>query len=140
MNFAICVTTILVIMIILTIYIKNNHKNQQEMNIVNKSEINVLKMCQVPNLSMKKCFKNEYNKYPKYNGSYNQCTNNNIPEQKQQNCHSENETFEISDKYYKKYMTNIINKHNDIKVDNENPRVNVWKGDIKNDNFFIQHS
>jgi hypothetical protein len=140
MKFAICVTTILVIMIILTIYIENNHQNQKETNIVNKSEIDVLKMCQVPTLSMEDCFKNEYNKCPKYNGSYDQCTNNYIPEPSKKNCPCKNRAFKISEKCYNQHMNNVIHKNNDINVDKENPRVNMWQGDIKNDKFFIQCS
>ena len=147
MKFAISVTTILILMILLTIYIEYNHQNIKEANIKNKSEINILKMCQVPTLSMEDCFKTEFNKCPKYNGSYDQCTNNYIPDPNQKNCPCDNRTFEmcpkpfkISEKCYNNHMNKILNKNNDIQVDNENPRVNMWKGNIKNDNFFIQCS
>ena len=80
----------------------------------------------------------EFNKCPKYNGSYDQCTNNYIPDPNQKNCPCDNRTFEmcpkpfkISEKCYNNHMNKILNKNNDIQVDNENPRVNMWKGNIK---------
>lgn len=61
----------------------------------------MLNKCQVPTLTMAKCFENEYNECPKYNGSYKQCTNNYIPKPNTNNCECRNRTFEMCPEPYK---------------------------------------
>ena len=127
MNVTVCVSIILLLLVSMALYFE----------LQQKSENNIPIMSQVPTLSNKY---NKYPRYPKYNGSYDQCTNNCISNPNKNNCPCENSSFKISDKFYNQYMNKVINIDNDIKVDDENPRVNIWKGDIKNDNFFVQCS
>jgi len=68
---------------------------------LNFMEKRTLNKCQVPTLTMDKCFNNEYHECPKYNGSYDQCTNNYIPKPNQNNCECRNRTFEMCPHPYK---------------------------------------
>tara|TARA_B100000674_G_C37633822_1_gene820104 strand:+ start:427 stop:765 length:339 start_codon:yes stop_codon:yes gene_type:complete len=111
------------------------------------NKIDVLKMCQVPTLNMSQCYHNQFNKCPNINGSYDQCTNNYIPNPSEKNCPCMNRTFEmcpppfkISEKCYNNYHKEKLNKNNDLNVNKDFPRVNMWNGDINNDDFLIQCS
>lgn len=135
---------IFLIALVLFRIFSNINSNQ---NIQNKklSQNDLLKMCQVPTLNMNQCFQNKFIKCPNINGSYDQCTNNNLPNPDEKNCPCMNRTFEmcpspfkISEKCYNNLYKEMINKNNDIVVNKDFPRINMWKGDINNDNFLIQ--
>jgi len=68
---------------------------------INYMEKRILNKCQIPTLTMEKCFFNEHYQCPKYNGSYSQCTNNYIPKPNQNNCECRNRTFEMCPKPFK---------------------------------------
>jgi len=68
---------------------------------INYIEKKMLDECRVPTLTGDKCFFTEYNRCPRYNGSYDQCTNNYIPEPNQNNCPCNNRTFEMCPKQFK---------------------------------------
>ena len=144
MIIAVLIIIILIILISFTIYseYKNTNKISTKMN-----KIDVLKMCQVPTLNMSQCYYNQFNKCPNINGSYDQCTNNYIPNPSEKNCPCMNRTFEmcpppfkISEKCYNNYHKDKLNKNNDLNVNKDFPRVNMWNGDINNDDFLIQCS
>jgi|SaaInlV_150m_DNA_5_1039734.scaffolds.fasta_scaffold39392_1 hypothetical protein len=144
MKIAALVIIILIILISFTIYyeFKNTNKISKKIN-----NIDVFKMCQVPTLNMNQCYNNKFNKCPNINGSYDQCTNNYIPNPSEKNCPCMNRTFEmcppsfkISEKCYNTYHQKKINENNDISVKKSFPRVNMWNGNINNDDFLIQSS
>ena len=132
----------LIALVLFKIYSNTNNKNPQNKKL---SQNDILKICQVPTLNMEQCFKNKFIKCPNINGSYNQCTNNNLPNPDQKNCPCMNRTFDmcpspfkISEKCYNNLNNEIINKNNDIIVNKDFPRINMWNGDKNNDNFLIQ--
>lgn len=144
MKVAALVIIILIILISFTIYYEFNNTKKISKKI---NKIDVFKMCQVPTLNMNQCYYNKFNKCPNINGSYDQCTNNYIPNPSDKNCPCMNRTFEmcpqsfkISEKCYNTYHQKKINENNDISVKKSFPRVNMWNGNINNDDFLIQSS
>lgn len=130
MNIAAFVVIILIILISLTLYYEIKQKKRNNVEPSKRlRKTDVLTMCQVPTLSMDKCLDNEYYKCPKFNGSYDQCTNNYIPIPDQNNCPCKNRTFGMCPHPFK-ISENVIHGNN--------PRINMWAGDITNDNFLIQ--
>jgi hypothetical protein len=91
---------IIIVFILLNYY--NIKKNDNFIPIgLNHVENKILNKCQVPTLTMDKCFFNEYYECPKYNGTYKQCTNNYIPKPTNNNCECRNRTFEMCPSPYK---------------------------------------
>lgn len=45
-------------------------------NFLNLENKNAMKKCRVPYMNTQRCYENEFEPCPKFNGSYNQCTNN----------------------------------------------------------------
>ena len=62
---------------------------------------NPLEECKVPTLNMEQCFWSQYQECPRYNGSYQQCTNNYIPKPNTGNCECNNRTFAMCPDPYK---------------------------------------
>lgn len=69
--------------------------------ISNPTTMNILRKCQVPTLGTEKCFWSQYQECPRYNGSYQQCTNNYIPKNGTGRCDCRNRTFEMCPSPYK---------------------------------------
>ena len=55
----------------------------------------------IPDVGGMKCLLTEYNRCPKFDGSYKQCTNNYIPEPQYGNCPCHNRTFEMCPQKWK---------------------------------------
>ena len=55
----------------------------------------------MPDVGSLKCLLTEYNRCPKFDGSYKQCTNNYIPTPKFGNCPCHNRTFEMCPQKWK---------------------------------------
>lgn len=55
----------------------------------------------MPNVGGLRCLLTEYNRCPKFDGSYKQCTNNYIPTPKYGNCPCHNRTFEMCPQKWK---------------------------------------
>jgi len=135
---------LLIVSIVIIKVSGTNNNNNVKFN--NLNELQALIKCQVPALTMSKCLSTEYYKCPRFNGSYKQCTNNNIPNPDENNCPCKNRTFEmcpfpfrISEKCYNNIHKKDANKDtNSLPINKNNPRINKWKGDITNNNFLIQ--
>lgn len=88
-----------------TVVIYNNKYNIADYNAhqyvnsdlipVPKKEMEVLKGVQIPTVNQEQCLLNEYCNCPRYNGSYEQCTNNYIPSPNQNHCDCNNRNFEL---------------------------------------------
>ena len=57
--------------------------------------------CQVNNITQQQCFENEHHECPPRNGSYEQCTNNYIPQPKNNYCECHNRWFNLCPFPYK---------------------------------------
>ena len=99
----------------------------------------VLDMCRVPTLNSDKCFLSEFDKCPRYNGSYMQCTNN--YKSLDQVCECQNRGFEVCPLHYKVsekcYQENLAEKcgqfNPTVKSNNPaNPRINMFNASVSN--------
>ena len=93
---------------ILTVELKDKLKKQYEdMRIKKCVEFKkpvsneVLQKCQVGNMTQQQCFENEHYECPPLNGSYEQCTNNYIPQPKNNYCECHNRWFSLCPFPYK---------------------------------------
>lgn len=105
-------TWLIVLLIALIVYILYSNKSQfTSLKLTNK---NPLKECKVPTLNMEQCFWSQYQECPRYNGSYQQCTNNYIPKPNTGNCQCNNRTFAMCPDPYKIsekcYYNNFLEK------------------------------
>ena len=106
----------------------------------------IMKKCQVPTLSQQLCYYTKNPLCPRYNGSYEQCTNNYYPPQGAETCPCDDRTFEMCPHPYKVSQRCINNeikncprdKLKSIDCKSDKPRVNQWKYEDKDDQFMIQ--
>lgn len=93
----------------------------------------------MPDVGGLKCLLTEYNRCPKFDGSYKQCTNNYVPTPKYGNCPCHNRTFEMCPQKWK--VAESVYEEGAAacepeKVDTYNPetpsdksRINLWRYD-----------
>lgn len=62
---------------------------------------NVVAAAKIPNVGGMGCLLTEYNRCPKFDGSYKQCTNNYIPQPQYGNCPCHNRAFEMCPQKWK---------------------------------------
>lgn len=97
----------------------------------------VLAAAKIPDVDGYKCLLTEYNRCPKFDGSYKQCTNNYIPEPQYGNCPCHNRTFEMCPQKWK-VAENVYEEGaaacEPVEKDNYNPetpsdksRINWWR-------------
>lgn len=110
----------------------------------------ILDHCRVPTLTQQQCFeKSEYNVCPRYNGSYMQCTNNNIPLPDTNNCECNNRTFEMCSHKYKVSEKCVYDKIDQClkddrkrkegqELETDTPRVNLWNYEGVDKGFMVQ--
>jgi hypothetical protein len=80
------------------------HDGVPEKNKISINDVCMKKVWEaskMPNVGSLKCLLTEYNKCPKFDGSYKQCTNNYIPEPQYGNCPCHNRTFEMCPQKWK---------------------------------------
>jgi hypothetical protein len=103
---------LIVLLVALIVYILYSNKSQ--FTSLNTNKQSILKKCKVPTLNMEQCFWSQYQECPRYNGSYQQCTNNYIPKPNTGNCQCNNRTFEMCPDLYKIsekcYYNNFLEK------------------------------
>ena len=94
-----------------------------------------LQKCQIPTVPSSTCFMTQYYRCPKYNGSYDQCTNNYAS--LDQICECENRGFlecpypyKLSEKCYQEELQNCKMPKTIKKTPCRNPRINIWHSDI----------
>ena len=109
----------------------------------------VLARAKIPNVGSMKCLLTEYNRCPKFDGSYKQCTNNYIPEPQYGNCPCHNRAFEMCPQKWK-VAENVYEEGasecKPVEVDDYNPkepsdksRINWWRyNDEVPSNFIVQ--
>lgn len=106
-------------------------------------------IAKIPDVGSLKCLLTEYNRCPKFDGSYKQCTNNYIPTPQYGNCPCHNRTFEMCPQKWK-VAENVYEEGaaacEPEKVDTYNPenvsnksRVNWWRyNDKVPDSYLVQ--
>lgn len=102
-------TWLILLFVAIIVYILYSHK--LEFTSPQFTKKNPLEECKVPTLNMEQCFWSQYQECPRYNGSYQQCTNNYIPKPNTGNCECNNRTFAMCPDPYKiseKCYNNLI--------------------------------
>lgn len=98
-------------------YEAHRYINQDLMPVPEK-ELKRLEKAQVPTGLQQTCFENEYCNCPRYNGSYEQCTNNYTPDPDQNNCPCNNRWFELCPWPFKIYESKYREKQDRHTEDN----------------------
>lgn len=113
-------------------------KDNQQINYQNnyfQCQKNALLNCQVPTLNQKQCYLSKYNKCPRINGTYQQCTDNSWSYDGV--CRCQNRTFEMCPYPYKinnrcyqermKKCPKLIDEERGIVYEScKNPRINMF--------------
>lgn len=134
---------ILIAMLVITYNPKNIYSNRNGNENFNISKINVEKCYSSP-LTRAKCYQTDYYPCPKKNGSFMQCTNNFKHKTNIANCYER--TYYFSP--YKQRLSKkcVYNKEFPFAIKKTNynpytpsifPRVNIWRDDNLDNNFFI---
>lgn len=92
-------TWLILLFVAIIVYILYSYKS--EFISLKSTKKNPLEKCKVPTLNMEQCFWSQYQECPRYNGSYQQCTNNYIPKPNTGNCECNNRTFAMCPDPYK---------------------------------------
>lgn len=83
-----------------------------------KKELERLEGIQVPTVNQQQCYENEYCNCPRYNGTYEQCTNNYMPSPNQNHCDCNNRSFELCPWPFKMFESWYREKPSRLTADN----------------------